>query len=102
VYGYDQRAEVLGDGGAVAVENRAQHTAVVRDGQAARGALPPYFFIERYTEAYVAELQAFVAALQRGEAPPVGGGDGRAPVVIALAAQRSLQERRPVEISAIA
>ncbi|HMO58088.1 MAG TPA: inositol 2-dehydrogenase, partial [Roseiflexaceae bacterium] len=48
VYGYDQRAEVLGDAGAVAVDNRAQHTATVRDAQAAHGALPPHFFIERY------------------------------------------------------
>ncbi|HMP41849.1 MAG TPA: Gfo/Idh/MocA family oxidoreductase, partial [Roseiflexaceae bacterium] len=100
VYGYDQRAEVLGDAGAVAVDNRAQHTATVRDAQAAHGALPPHFFIERYTDAYVAELQAFVDALRRGEAPPVGGADGRAPVVIALAAQRSLHERRPVAIGA--
>ncbi|HMP41846.1 MAG TPA: LLM class flavin-dependent oxidoreductase [Roseiflexaceae bacterium] len=82
--------------GAVVVDNRPQHSTVVRDAQAAHGALPPHFFIERYTDAYIAELQAFVDALRRGEAPQVGGADGRAPVVIALAAQRSLAERCPV------
>jgi predicted dehydrogenase len=37
----------------------------------------------------VAEIREFVAAVACGTPPPVGGTDGRAPVVIALAAARS-------------
>ncbi len=98
VYGYDQRAEVLGSAGALLVANPQQHGAsrLAADGSHAAGL--PYFFIERYTEAYLAELRQFVACLGGGAAPAVSGADGRAPVVMALAAARSWRERRPVAL----
>lgn len=98
VYGYDQRAEVLGSAGALLVANPQQHgtTRLAADGSHAAGL--PYFFIERYTEAYIAELRQFVECLGSGTAPAVSGADGRAPVVMALAAARSWHERRPVAL----
>ncbi|MGQ9682248.1 MAG: inositol 2-dehydrogenase [Anaerolineae bacterium] len=101
VYGYDQRAEVLGSAGMVATANNTPDTAVVADAQGVHGACPLYFFLERYTEAYVAEMRAFVEALQQGSEPPVTGQDGRAPVVIGLAALRSLREHRPVAVAEV-
>jgi myo-inositol 2-dehydrogenase/D-chiro-inositol 1-dehydrogenase len=35
------------------------------------------------------------------EPPPVTAADGRAPLVIGLAARRSLRERRPVKVSEV-
>jgi len=101
VYGYDQRVEVFGSAGMVSVVNPKPHTAVHsgREGDSA----PPllHFFLERYAQSFVAELRAFVeAASGRGEVP-VTGADGRAPVVMALAAQQSLREGRPVRLSEI-
>jgi myo-inositol 2-dehydrogenase/D-chiro-inositol 1-dehydrogenase len=39
-----------------------------------------------------------VNAVRTGGAPPVSGADARAPLVIGLAAWRSLTEGRPVEV----
>lgn len=101
VYGYDQRLEVLGEKGRVSVENPLPHTAVrsVVDGDHA----PPllHFFLERYTESFIEEARLFVAAVREGTLPTVSGADGRVPVVMALAAQRSLVERRPVALEEI-
>ena len=41
------------------------------------------FFIDRYADAYVAELRAFVSSVRHDEVPPVTGGDGRVSVVLA-------------------
>jgi myo-inositol 2-dehydrogenase/D-chiro-inositol 1-dehydrogenase len=102
VYGYDQRAEVFGSGGAVSVANNTPDTALVSDTKGVHGARPLYFFLERYMESFIVEMREFVQAVQRDETPPVTGMDGRIPVVIALAASRSLRENRPVKLGEIA
>lgn len=101
VYGYDQRVEVFGSEGGVVVSNNTPHNAVYSNAQGVQSALPLYFFLERYTEAYVAEMKAFIEAIQTDTPPPVAGMDGRIPVVIGLAAWKSYQENRPVKISEI-
>jgi myo-inositol 2-dehydrogenase/D-chiro-inositol 1-dehydrogenase len=58
----------------------------------------PYFFLERYLPSYVREWQSFVEAVKTGAAPPVSTSDARAPLVIGLAALRSLREERPVRL----
>jgi len=96
VYGYDQRIEVLCAEGAVVVGNEVAHQATVFAAEGTRGAPLEYFFLERYMESYLREMEAFVRALQEGSAPPAGGADGRAAVVLAYAAKKSYDERRPV------
>ena len=99
VYGYDQRLEVFGSRGMVVIGNPKPHTAVrsARAGDAA----PPllHFFLERYAQSFIAELRAFVEAVRDRKEPLVTGRDGRAPVVMALAARRSLDEGRPIALS---
>jgi myo-inositol 2-dehydrogenase/D-chiro-inositol 1-dehydrogenase len=101
VYGYDQRVEVFGSRGMAASENPLAHTGVVRtaDGTSMPGL--PYFFLERYVPSYVREWEAFIDAVRTGATPPVSGADARAPLVIGLAAQRSLREGRPVRIEEV-
>jgi len=101
VYGYDQRVEVFGPGGVVAVSNNTPDTHVYSDAEGVHSARPLYFFLERYTESYIAELQAFVACLRDDTPPPVTGLDGRIPVVMGLAAQKSYRENRPVRLDEI-
>jgi myo-inositol 2-dehydrogenase/D-chiro-inositol 1-dehydrogenase len=101
VYGYDQRVEVLGSAGVAASENPLVHSTVIKDAHGSRLAAMPYFFIERYTASYVRQWEAFAAAVRAGVTPPVSGADARAPLVIGLAALRSLRERRPVAISEV-
>jgi myo-inositol 2-dehydrogenase/D-chiro-inositol 1-dehydrogenase len=99
VYGYDQRVEIFGSEGGVVVANNVPHRATLFDAAGVHGALPLYFFLERYQEAYVAEMKAFVKAIQEDEAPLVTGIDGRIPVVMGLAAWQSYRENRPVKVS---
>jgi myo-inositol 2-dehydrogenase/D-chiro-inositol 1-dehydrogenase len=66
-----------------------------------RSALPLFFFVERYTESYIAEIKAFVECVVNDTLPPVNGMDGRVPVVMGYAAQKSYQEKRPVKLSEI-
>jgi len=98
VYGYDQRVELLGSAGAISTENNYPNTAIISDAHSVRRDLPLHFFVERYTESFIIEMMAFVDAVLRDEPVPVDGNDGRVPVVIALAANRSLVEHRPVRL----
>jgi myo-inositol 2-dehydrogenase/D-chiro-inositol 1-dehydrogenase len=101
VYGYDQRVEVFGSEGGVVVANRTPDNAIVSDADGVRAAKPLYFFIERYTDAFIAEMKEFIAAIQEDKTPPVTGIDGRIPVVMGLAAWKSYRENRPVKLSEI-
>jgi myo-inositol 2-dehydrogenase/D-chiro-inositol 1-dehydrogenase len=101
VYGYDQRVEVFGSRGAIATANRYPNEAVISDAASVRRDLPLHFFMERYQESFQAELAAFVEAVLEDKPAPVTGGDGRIPVVMALAARKSYEERRPVRLREI-
>jgi len=101
VYGYDQRVEVFGSGGMVAVSNNTPDTAVYSNAEGVHSSLPLFFFVERYTEAYVAEMKEFIECIQQDKTPPVTGLDGRIPVVMGYAAMKSYEENRPVRLSEI-
>ncbi len=98
VYGYDQRVEILGSQGAIQTENQYPNAAIISTGDAIRRDLPLHFFIERYADSFVAEMKAFVTAIVQDQPTPVTGQDGRAPVVMALAARRSFDQNRPVRL----
>ena len=102
VYGYDQRAEVFGSAGCASVDNNYPNTTVVSDAQRVHRDLPLNFFMERYVDSYVAEMEAFIQSVQRDQPVPVTGMDGRIPVVMGHAARKSYQENRPVKLSEIA
>jgi myo-inositol 2-dehydrogenase/D-chiro-inositol 1-dehydrogenase len=98
VYGYDQRVEVFGSRGMASSENPLAHTAVVRTAEGSSMAALPYFFLERYIPSYLREWEAFVDAVRSWATPPVTSADARAPLVIGLAAWRSLNEGGPVSL----
>ncbi len=101
IYGYDQRVEVFGSGGMVSAGNRTPDTHVYLNADGTHSAKPQHFFLDRYQESYVLEMQAFVDSVLRDRVPPVTGRDGLAPVIIGLAARQSLQEGRPVKVSGV-
>lgn len=101
-YGYDQRVELLGSTGMVISGNRKPHE--LRRFSAARTeAAAPYldFFIERYREAFDAEIDAFVTCVEKGEPPQVGFEDGRRALVLAEAAMKSAVEGRFVKVGEV-
>lgn len=101
VYGYDQRVEAFGAAGMVASDNPLITSTVLRTEQGLEGATLPYFFLDRYIPSYLEQWHAFCEAITTGSDVPVTGADGRAPLVIGLAAWKSIRERRPVPISEI-
>lgn len=101
VYGYDQRVEVFGSGGSIYTENQTPTRTVFSDTEGIHTPKPLYFFMERYVESYIREMQAFIDAIINDTQTPVSGIDGRIAVVMALAAQKSYQERRIVKLSEI-
>jgi len=98
-YGYDQRIEVHGSKGMAAAENQRPVSIEVAD---AHGyTRPPLhdFFMTRYTEAYAAEIAAFVEAIARGKPASPSGRDGLLALALADAALRSVTDGRAVKVS---
>ena len=101
-YGYDQRVEAFGSKGMAVSENRRPHHMVQSGkGYTDRAAPLLHFFIERYREAFDAEIGAFVDAIETGQPVSVGFEDGRLALVLAEAGMKSLAERRSVSVEEI-
>ncbi len=98
VYGYDQRLEVFGSKGMVKADNNFPDNHQYFSADGIHGSLPLNFFLERYTTSYLNELEAFFKSVQNGEDLPVSGKDGLEAMKIALAALKSVMEKRPVWI----
>jgi myo-inositol 2-dehydrogenase/D-chiro-inositol 1-dehydrogenase len=98
VYGYDVRAEVFGSGGMVTVGDGAPDAArhYTREGIVTPR---PRWFLDLFAEAYAAELADFVDRVADGAPPAVTGADGRASLLICLAAIESVQTGRPVRVA---
>lgn len=101
--GYDVRLEVFGtrDTIAVGVDPRSPIHSV--EPGAAQPDRPGYHnFLERFEPAYRDELAAFVATVRGGGASACTLTEARSALLVALAADRSRAERRPVSIEEVA
>ena len=101
VYGYDQRCEVFGSAGMAASGNDAPSTLQLSTARGVCAEKPLWFFLERYTQAYADELRSFVSAITARTPAEVTADDGLQSVRMAMAAKRSLLERRPVRLDEI-
>jgi len=100
VYGYDQRLEVFCSAGVAMAGNEAENTVVKGNESGYNSARPPYFFMQRYAECYVAEVREFLQCVRDDMSPSITGQDGRMAVVLGHAAWKSLRENRPVRVGA--
>jgi myo-inositol 2-dehydrogenase / D-chiro-inositol 1-dehydrogenase len=99
VYGYDQRIEAFGSGGMLQAGNR-RATSVeswTAERTAARDVVL-HSFIERYRQAYEAELDAFVSALEEGRPMSPDFADGVEALRLAVAAEQSLRTGQVVDV----
>jgi myo-inositol 2-dehydrogenase/D-chiro-inositol 1-dehydrogenase len=101
VYGYDQRLEVFGSKGAAVAENDTPSSVKLYNETNVTGDKPLYFFLERYKEAFIAEMKAFLHSVATNSPIQVSGEDGLQNLIVGLAAGKSLKEGRPVKISEI-
>jgi len=97
--GYDVRMELFGlrDSVAVGWDERTPLRSLEHGMESSRR--QGYRdFLDRFEPAYRAELQGFLFAVQEGGESPCPAGDARAALVVALAADCSLREHRPVRV----
>ena len=98
VYGYDQRAEVFGSKGQAFSENDKNSNVELDLNDGGHLDKIPYFFIDRYVQAYVDEFKEFYKAIVNQTEPIVTGLDGLRAVQLAQACQKSLETHEPVKL----
>lgn len=98
-YGYDQRAEVHGELGALSCSNDTSNTLVISSKDGIIHEKPLYFFLERYLNAYKKEIEIFVDSIINNKETPVTIEEAYQSLLLAKAAQKSLIENRKVYIN---
>ncbi len=97
VFGYDIRTEILGTQGTLQVGYiRETPLLVLTKNNVAHDTVP--YFMERFGQAYVDQLQNFVAHVRGDQPPAITCDDGIAALRVSLAATQSLHEQRPVTL----
>lgn len=99
-FGHDVRVEVHTEKGKMVAEQERRSAVWHYDASGIHGDYQ-VDFLERFRDAYVAELQAFVDAIHADKKPQPSSQDAIASLKVAIAATRSLQENRPVELTEI-
>jgi myo-inositol 2-dehydrogenase/D-chiro-inositol 1-dehydrogenase len=94
-FGYDIRTDIFGSEGALFVGN-PRDSGLLHLSSAGVVSDHVYWFLERFDDAYVAEIRAFVDCIVNDTEPPVTGDDGRAAMALAYAAEASLRSNQPV------
>ena len=99
VYGYDQRIEVFGNEGVVTVDNERPTNVQISTRNTVALDQPKYFFLERYRDAYIEEMNGFASSIIDDTPPFCNGEDGLKAEILARAAQLSWKEKRSVKLS---
>jgi myo-inositol 2-dehydrogenase / D-chiro-inositol 1-dehydrogenase len=97
-YGHDIAAEVFGSAGTAKLD-AAKERPITVYGPSGAGWGLPFWFLERFADAYERELMAFVSVVQGEGAPLVTGRDGLMDMLVADAATRSLTSGRPESVA---
>ncbi|TLU74456.1 inositol 2-dehydrogenase [Lichenicoccus roseus] len=99
-YGYDQRLEVFGETGMLVAGNRRETSVEAWSAKGTQAADPVlHFFIQRYADAYAAEIAHFVACVQDRTRPSPSFNDGMQALRLADAANESLRTGRSIRIT---
>jgi inositol 2-dehydrogenase len=97
IYGYDIRTEILGTKGTLQIGYlRETPLKVLTKSGVTHDAVP--YFMERFEQAYITQLENFAESVTRGEPPAVTCADGVEALRISLAATLSLKEGHPVGV----
>ena len=96
-YGYDIRAEVLGDEGALFIGGLQDTSLSVLSPDGVTHDVFPWY-PQRFADGFLREVAAFVDAVQAGRTPQPGGLDGRRALGIGVAALESWRSGHPVRV----
>jgi predicted dehydrogenase len=98
VYGYDVRTEIVGSKGSILVGSLQQTPAVFLTSRGGERALADHF-LTRFADAYLAEVRDFVHSILNDRETRVSGEDGLKALAIAVAAENSYRQSKPVEVT---
>jgi scyllo-inositol 2-dehydrogenase (NAD+) len=101
VYGYDILTELLGTAGTLRIGwLRYTPVMVMTEKRVAHDTIP--HFMQRFAEAYPAQLEDFAGNVLQGRPPSITLADGIEALRVALAATRSYHTGQPVEVASVA
>jgi predicted dehydrogenase len=98
VYGYDVRTEIVGSKGSIFVGSLQQAPAVFLSARGGEQSLADHF-LTRFAGAYLAEVRDFVHNMLHDLEPRVTGDDGLKALAIAVAAEKSCLQAKPIEVA---
>lgn len=98
VYGYDVRTEVVGSQGSIFIGSMDRMPALFLTAKGGEHALADHF-LSRFGDAYLEEVRDFVKTMLSDRAPKVSGQDGLKALAIAVAAEKSHRQSKPVAVS---
>jgi inositol 2-dehydrogenase len=98
LYAYDVRTEVVGSKGSVFIGSVDKTPAVFLNSSGSSHILADHF-LSRFADAYLAEVQDFVQALLNDKPVRITGEDGLKALAIAVAAENSYKQNKPIKVS---
>jgi predicted dehydrogenase len=98
VYGYDVRTEIVGSKGSILVGSLEQMPATFLTANGGVQTLADHF-LTRFADAYLAEVRNFVQDILNDRPPRVSGEDGLKALAIAVAAENSHIQLKPVRVT---
>ncbi len=96
-FGYDIRGEIWGTKGSIQIGYYRQTPILMLTPEGISHDAVPYF-MERFENAYLAQIQNFAEHVRKGLPPFTTAEDAMAALAISVAANRSLREGRPVDV----
>lgn len=100
IYGYDITTELLGTAGTLRIGwLRYTPVMVMTEKKVSHDTVP--HFMQRFAEAYPAQLEDFAGNVLHGRLPSITLADGIEALRVALAATRSYHTGQPVEVASI-
>ena len=98
IYAYDVRTEIVGSKGSILVGSLHRMPATFLTAHGSSRLLADHF-LSTFADAYVAEIRDFVEGTLADRLPPVTGDDGLKALAIAVAAEKSHLESKPIKVS---
>ena len=93
IYAYDVRTEIVGSKGAIFIGSLRQTPAVFLSANGSTQPLTDHF-LTRFADAYLLEVRDFVQTISAERDPKVTGEDGLRALEIAVASEKSHQQKR--------
>ena len=97
-YGYDVRTEIVGSKGSILIGSLSQTSKTLLTVNSISQTTADHF-LTTFADAYLAEMRDFVQCMLRDDQPRIGGEDGLRALAIAVAAENSYLQGKPIAVS---